>query len=271
MNRYDELVEKAHWVRRETLKLHRRCPETRLASSLSCVEILTVLYYGEILRYNPKEPLADSRDRFIVSKGHGTISYYPILTDLGFIDKKELDLISQEEGVLKVIPDTLIPGYETMNGSLGQGPGVACGLALALQEKGMDQNVFVLAGDGELTEGSVWEAVMFAGHHRLDNLTLVVDQNGACMLDFCRNIIDLAPLEDKFKVFNWDTTVIDGHDIGQLHAALQSAKAKRGGKPKVIIASTVKGKGVEMLEGDSLSHIRMLTPEQIDSVLGEKA
>jgi len=149
----------------------------------------------------PGEPDWADRDRFIISKGHGTISYYPILADLGFVSPRELALISQEDGILKVIPDTLIPGYETINGSVGQGPGVACGLALALRDKGAGQKVFVLCGDGELNEGSVWEAIMFAGHHHLDNLILVIDQNGACMLDFCRNIIDLSPLDEKFRAF----------------------------------------------------------------------
>lgn len=264
-----ELASKARWVRRETLLLHRRCPETRLASSLSCVEILTVLYYGGVLRFDAANPLAPNRDRFIISKGHGSICYYPILADLGFIDRRELALIAQEDGILKVIPDPLIPGYETMNGSVGQGPGVACGLALALREKGLVEKVFVLCGDGELNEGSIWEAVMFAGHHRLDNLVLVIDRNGACMLDFCHNIIDLAPLAEKFRVFGWEAVTVDGHDIGRLREVLLAAKSCSAGKPTVVIAETVKGKGVAELEGDALSHIRMLKPQQVDAVLGE--
>lgn len=266
----DQLQRKAAWVRRQTLTLHKRCPETRIASSLSCVEILTVLHYGGIRRFDPEKPLMEGRDRLIISKGHGSISFYPILADLGFIDKKELEVIACEGGLLKVIPDTAISGYETINGSLGQGLGVACGVALRLRDVAPDRKVFVLHGDGELYEGSVWEAIMFAGHHRLDNLILVIDQNGACMLDFCRNILDLSPLEEKLRTFGWEATRVDGHDVAALSAAFAHAAKGGSGRPQAIVAETVKGKGVDWLEGDPLSHIRMMKPEQVDAVLEEK-
>jgi transketolase len=264
-----ELRRKADWVRRQTLLLHKRCPDTRLASSLSCVEILTVLHYGGILRFDPANPRWEGRDRFIVSKGHGSISYYPILADLGFIPPGELDLIARDDGVLKVIPDTAIAGYETINGSLGQGPGVACGIALGLKEKGSASRVFVLTGDGELNEGSVWEAVMLAAHHGLDNLVLVVDANGACMLDFCRNVLDLAPLAEKFAAFGWKAVKADGHDPASLAAAF-SAVGRTPGRPLAVIAETVKGKGVPRLEIDPLSHIKALTAGEVDALLGEE-
>ena len=263
-----DLKAKSEWVRRETLLLHRRCPETRLASSLSCVEILTALFYGGVLRFDPRQPRWEGRDRFLVSKGHGSISFYPILADLGFIDMGELEAISQEHGVLKVIPDTLISGYETINGSLGHGPGVACGVALALRGRGSDRGVFALTGDGELNEGSVWEAVMFAGHHALRNLTLVVDRNGASMLGFCRDILDLSPLADKFRAFGWEAMEVDGHDLSALVGAFGRSRAPDRARPLAIMANTVKGKGVPWLETDPLSHIRILKPEQVDAVLG---
>lgn len=262
-----ELAKKADWCRRETIRLHRRCPETRLASSLSCVELLTVLFYGGVLRFDAQNPLWEGRDRFIVSKGHGSISFYPILADLGFFPARELELIGGEDGILKVIPDTAIPGYETINGSLGHGLGVACGVAKGLLEKSGDRKVFVLLGDGELNEGSVWEAIMFAGHHKLHNLVLVIDNNGGSMLDFCRNILDLAPVGEKLRGFGWEAAAVDGHDTGALASAFEKCAKSAGGAPTAIIANTVKGKGVPMLEKDPLSHVRMLTAEQADAAL----
>ena len=258
----DALRAKADWVRRETLLLHMRCPGTRLASSLSCVEILVALHYGGVLAFDPARPHDPDRDRFIASKGHGTISFYPILADLGFTARGELERIGRPEGLFKIIPDPLIPGYETLNGSLGHGPGTACGIALALRARGSAAKVFALVGDGELNEGSVWEAVMFAAHHKLDNLVLVVDRNGRCMLDYCRHVIDLDPLAEKFRAFGWGTAeVADGHDLRALRAALLAAKSGGGG-PRAVIAHTVKGRGVPSLEADRLAHVRALTAEE---------
>jgi len=161
---------KSSWVRRETVKLHKRSPETRLASALSCIEIFVVLFYGKILRYNPKDYKWERRDRLIISKGHGGISLYPILSDLGFLNKKFLHSICKPSSILIGIPDSPIPGFETINGSLGHGLGVGCGVALALKDKNIDSTVFVVCGDGKLFEGAIWKAVMFASHHKLDNL-----------------------------------------------------------------------------------------------------
>lgn len=263
----ERIREKANWVRRQTLLLHRRSPETRLASSLSCVEILTVLYYGGYIRFDAKAPLREDRDRLVISKGHGSISFFPILSDLGFIESCELDRIARPDGVLKAIPDPIIPGYETLNGSLGQGLGMACGMALGIKRRGTGRKVFVLSGDGELYEGSVWEAVMFAAHHRLGDLVMIIDNNGRSMLNYCRNIIDLGPLDALFRAFGWETLVVDGHDIEALSASYGKALANRSGRPCVIVANTVKGKGVPTLEGDALAHIRMVAPREIDRIL----
>lgn len=265
-----ELLEsKAKWVRCETLKLHRRLPETRLASSLSCVEILCSLFYGGVIKFYPEDPYSDERDRFVISKGHGSISFYPILSDLGYFDKAELALIGKKDSLLKAIPDSLIPGYETMNGSVGHGLGVACGMALALKRKKAKRNVFVLSGDGELFEGSVWEAIMFAPQHKLNNLILIIDNNERCMLGYCRDIIKLEPLEDKFRVFGWTVETVDGHDVSSLHAALTHLTERHTESPKVLIANTVKGKGVKQLEEDPLCHIRSFKPDMIDKFLTE--
>lgn len=263
------LREKAAWVKEETLKIHRIAPETRLASSLSDIEIFVVLYYGGILSYRSDNVCWEDRNRFIISKGHGAVSMYPILADIGFFDQNELGRVCKEGSFLGGIPDTIIPGFETVNGSLGHGLGVACGVALALKRKGIGAKVFVLMGDGELYEGSVWEAVMFAGHHKLDNLILIIDNNKICMLDYCKNIIDLSPLEEKFKVFNWHVETINGHDVGALYQSLQVLKEDKSSYPKVLIADTVKGKGVPQLETDSLCHIKSLKRDEVDNILKE--
>lgn len=260
------LKERASWVRKETLKIHKIAQETRLASSLSCVEIFVTLYYGKILNYDSSDIRWENRDRFIISKGHGAISLYPILADLGYFDMKELNNVCKEGSFLGSIPDSIIPGFETTNGSLGHGLGVACGMAIALKRRKKKEKIFVLLGDGELYEGSVWEAIMFAGEHKLDNLIAIVDNNKISMLDYCKNIIDLEPLYEKFKVFNWDVGVVDGHNINQLYNSLVNMKNKNG-KPKALIADTIKGKGVPKLENDALCHIKSLAPEDIDNIV----
>jgi transketolase len=257
------LTNKASWARKETLFIHKIAQETRLASSLSCVEIFVVLYYGKIINFNPKDTNWENRDRFIISKGHGAISLYPILADLGYFDKQELTKVCKEGSFLGAIPDCIIPGFETTNGSLGHGLGVACGISMALKQKKRNENVFVLLGDGELYEGSVWEAIMFAGEHKLDNLTVILDNNKVSMLDYCKNIINLEPLDEKFRVFKWDTEKVNGHDINQLYDTLLKLKEEKRNKPKIMIADTVKGKGVPRLETDALSHIKNLTEKEI--------
>ncbi len=262
------LKEKALWVRRETLKIHKIAPQTRLASSLSDVEIFVVLYYGGVLNFDSKNTHWEGRDRFIVSKGHGAISLYPILADLGFFSKEELKNVCKEDSMLGSIPDN-VPGFETINGSLGHGLGVACGIALALKRKKLNANVFVLMGDGELNEGSVWEAIMFASHHKLNNLLLIVDNNKISMLDYCKNIIDLEPLEEKFNAFNWKGETVDGHNIEELYVALNDFKNSENNQPKVLIANTKKGKGVPQLEADPLCHIKSLREDEIEKILTE--
>ena len=265
----DMLKKKRSWVWEQTLLLHKRAPETRVASSLSLVDILTVLFYAPILNYKSSDPLWSQRDRLIISKGHGSISLYPILADLGYFDMSELDRICKPGSFLGGIPDPVIPGYETVNGSLGHGPGVACGVAMALRMNGIDKSVYVITGDGELHEGAVWEAFMFAGHHRLDNMTLIVDNNHCAMLDHTDKILSIEPLNDKLTSFGWDVTRVDGHDIARLYDVLSAGKGKTG-KPRAIIADTLKGKGVPGLENQAMSHIMTVKSDVIDRLLAEQ-
>lgn len=264
------LAERACWVWRQTLLIHRRAPETRIASSLSAVEIFTALYYGRVLRHDPADPRWEGRDRLIVSKGHGSISLYPILAERGFFPMEELETVCREGSFLGGIPDTIIPGYETINGSLGHGIGVGAGMALGLRRKGSDRHVFVVAGDGELHEGSMWEGVMFASHHRLSNLTVILDNNRICMLDRCERVVGLEPLQERFGAFGWETVRLDGHDVEMLRDTLLRMRERSTDQPAVVIADTVKGHGVPPLERDPLCHLRSLTPSEIDRILEDE-
>lgn len=265
-----DLVAKAHWVWRETLAIHLRAPETRLASSLSPIEIFVALYYGSILNINPSLPLDESRDRCIISKGHGSICMYPILADLGFFPKEELFRICQSGGILGGIPDPVIPGYETINGSLGHGLGVATGVALALKRKLSDCGVFVVCGDGELHEGANWEAAMLASHHGLDNLNMIIDDNRISMLGYTNEIVSHGSLLSRLSAFGWDCYDVNGHDVRALSVVLRKLKSMRNGKPKALIAKTLKGRGVPGLENAPLSHIMNPMPEVINNLLIKK-
>jgi transketolase len=262
-----KLNEKAEWVWRETLGIHRRAPETRLASSLSSIEIFVALYYGGILRLNPENPRDENRDRCVISKGHGSICMYPILADLGFFPLEELMHVCESGSFLGGIPDPVIPGYETVNGSLGHGLGVGTGMAFGLKRKGCDRSVFVVAGDGELHEGANWEAIMFASQHKLDNLHLIVDQNSISMLGYTDDIVSHGDLNKRLSAFGWDCLEVQGHDVFAVRSALQQQKAASGGKPKALIAKTLKGRGVPGLENAPLSHIINPKPELIDRLL----
>lgn len=257
------LKEIAKWVRIETLKIHEHAPGTRLASSLSDVEIFVALYYGGVLQFDPENRYWEERDRLIISKGHGAISLYPILADLKYFDDRELERVCKKGTFLGSIPDTMVPGFETINGSLGHGLGVGCGTALALRYRQSKSHVFVLTGDGELFSGAFWEAIMFAGQHRLDNLTWILDNNKICMLDYCENIISLNPIRDKLSCFGWKVSDVNGHAVEAVRDRLIELKNERNGSPTVLIADTVKGKGVPQLETDSLCHIKSLTSEDV--------
>jgi len=267
-NLIDSLKKTAERIKRETLEVHRTAPETRIASSLSCIEILVALYYGKIINFDSSDPASIHRDRFIISKGHGSIAMYPILADLGFFEKNELLKVCREGSFLAGIPDPVVPGYETVNGSLGHGLGVASGMALGLKKKNeSDKAVFVMTGDGELYEGANWEAIMFASHHKLDNLNLIIDNNKLCMLNYCNNIISMGSLSDKLKSFGWETVEIDGHDMGIVYEELIKMKKRKRGCPKAVIANTVKGKGIRKLEESEISHVLSLNSSEIDAVL----
>ena len=264
----EEMQTKARWVWEETLRIHQRSPETRVASSLSPIEIFVTLYYGGFLRQDPQNPRAPERDRCIISKGHGSLCMYPILADLKYFPAEELSKVCQEGSFLGGIPDPVIPGYETVNGSLGHGVGVGSGMALALKKRKADQQVYVLTGDGELHEGSNWEAFMFAAQHALDNLTVLVDNNQISMLGHTDDIVSHLDLGRKLAAFGWTVwQVKDGHDIPEVFNAMTNAKATVERKPKIIIFNTCKGNRVPGLSNAPLSHITAIKPDLIAQLL----
>lgn len=260
------LQKKAKQVRQEILEMCARAESGHVASSLSCVEILVALYYGRILRFDPANPNWEERDRFILSKGHGVIALYPILADLGFFAKEELQKLCQPGGILGNHADDNVPGIELTTGSLGHGLGIGAGLALAAKMDGKPYKTFVLLSDGECHEGSTWEAAMFAGHHELNNLIAVVDRNNLSAIDFTENYLRLEHLPSKWKAFGWNVTVADGHSFDSLLAAYESPTFHR---PMVIIAKTVKGKGVSFMENDPIAHTLVPRGEQLEKAKGE--
>ena len=269
---YAQLADKARWVWEETLRIHRRSPETRVASSLSPIEIFVVLYYGGFLRQNPSHPHWEERDRCIISKGHGSLCMYPILADLGYYPMAELEKVCREGSFLGGIPDPVIPGYETVNGSLGHGAGVGSGMALGLKRRGKDQQVYVVTGDGELHEGSNWEAFMFAAQHRLDNLTVIVDNNQISMLGPTDEIVSHRSLKKKFEAFGWAAMdVEEGHSTEAIGEALRAIGNDDTRRPRALIVNTRKGNRVPGLENAPLSHVTAIKSDVIDQLLGDGA
>ena len=264
----NDLKSRAEWVWRQTLEIHRQAPETRIASSLSPIEIFVALYYGELLRFDAANPRTEERDRLIISKGHGSICMYPILADFGFFPKEELKRICKKGGILGGIPDPIIPGYETINGSLGHGLGVATGIALGQRQKASTYDVLVVVGDGELHEGSCWEAIMLAGHQGLENLMLIVDNNSISMLGYTGEIVSHGDLNARLTSFGWSVSEVNGHDVGAVHSILGEVKSARNGTPKALIASTLKGRGVDGLENHPLAHIINPNRETLNELLG---
>ncbi|MDD4984417.1 MAG: transketolase [Dehalococcoidales bacterium] len=248
-----ELELKARQIRRQVLEMIAAAGKGHIGGSFSCIEILVSLYYGGILRFNAKNPRWADRDRFILSKGHACAALYAILADLGFFSKDELKSFNREGSRLEGHPHTGIPGIDASTGSLGHGLGIGAGMALASKMDEKDFRTFVLMGDGECHEGSVWEAAMFAGHHKLNKLVAIIDENRLCSTDFLADCLDLSWLGDKWRAFGWDVVNVQGHDPEQLIEAMKKNK----GKPLAVIAHTIKGKGVSFMEDKVEWHHRI--------------
>ena len=218
------------------------------STSLSMVELLTVLYFGGVLRYDPAEPRHPDRDRFILSKGHGAPGLYAVLAEAGYFSTDDLPTLRELGSPLEGHPNMCrLAGVEASTGSLGQGLSIGVGHALAARVDGRDFRVYVMVGDGESQEGQVWEALMYAGNHGVDNLTLILDRNGFQQTDAVDKIQPLEPLVEKLASFGWKTREIDGHSLDEVAEAFSWARESKGA-PQAIVARTVKGKGVSQLE-----------------------
>jgi transketolase len=241
------LVEKAKEIRRSILEMCCGAGTGHVTSSFSCTEIMVALFYGGILRFDPRKPDWEKRDRFILSKAQSSVILYPILADLGYFPREHLGRFCAIDGKFGVHLQHDVPGAEITAGSLGQGFGLATGVAMAAKLDRELHMTFCLLGDGECYEGSVWEAAMFAAHNRLNNLVAIIDRNYLCATNFTEDSVELEPLEQKWSSFGWRTITIDGHSFEQIDAALADVRSRKSSRPLAIIAETVKGKGVPFM------------------------
>jgi transketolase len=256
------LKDKAKKLRRDIVSMiHQSGTPGHYGGSLSCAEILVCLFL-ETMRHQPQNPHWESRDRFILSKGHAAPALYAVLAECGYFPKGQFVGFKKLGGTLQGHPDMkLTPGVEMSTGSLGQGLSVGVGMALASRLDRQDNRVYVLLGDGELDEGSVWEAAMAAAHFGLDHLTAIVDRNRLQISGPTERTMKLEPLGGKWASFGWEVANTNGHDIPQILSALNWALRVEG-KPSVIIADTTKGKGIPFMENTEGSHSAMLTDKQ---------
>lgn len=264
-----ELKRRANRLRMEIVKMIGAAGSGHPGGSLSEVELLLGLYF-RVLRHNPKDPQWPDRDRFILSKGHGCPALYAVLADAGYIDQAVLATLRKLGSPLQGHPDKrFLPVLEANTGSLGQGISVGIGMALAARLDKKDYHTFVMVGDGEIQEGQNWEAAMFASYHKLQNLTVIVDYNHQQLDGFLKDILDPAPLAEKFEAFGWRTVEIDGHSFEQVIPALETARQEKGGKPTCIVANTIKGKGVSFMENNPEWHGVAPKPDQVAAALAE--
>lgn len=239
-----------------------------LGAGLSSMEIMATLY-GGIMNFDIKNPTWEKRDRLIVSKAHCVLSYYTALSQAGFIDPKDLDLFETNESYLPGHPVmNTDKGIEFSGGSLGLGLSLGVGLGIAAKKSGSDHRIFVLLGDGECDEGTIWEAAMSASHFKLDNLVAIIDRNKLQYDGDTNEIMDLGDLSSKWRSFGWDIMEINGHSVAEIYESLTKDN-KQAGRPNVVIAHTVKGKGVSFMENKKEWHHSRLTKDQFEAALKE--
>ncbi len=268
MDEITELENIAKKVRKKTFLMIFHAGSGHIAPSLSTVELLVALYF-KILKIDKNNYKSDNRDRFILSKGHASAALYAILAEKDIIDENILNTFCQRGSILGGHPEAhLIPGVELSTGSLGHGLSFGVGVAFAGKLDKKDYSVFTLLSDGECQEGSVWEAAMFASHHKLDNLIAIIDHNKLQSLGRIDNIVSLKPFADKWKSFGWEVREIDGHNISQIINVLESVPFSKD-KPSALIAHTIKGKGISFMENVSIWHYRLPNKDEMKIVCDE--
>jgi transketolase len=261
-------AEFAHHIRTRTLQMINRARSSHIGSSFSMADLLAVLYNG-ILRVDPKRPEWPERDRFILSKGHACAALYVALAECGFFPDSWLDDFYQDGARLAGHATHVgVPGVEISTGSLGHGLPIGCGMALAAKRDQAAYRVFVMLSDGECDEGSNWEAALFAPHHRLDNLVVIIDYNKIQSLGMVKDVLDLEPFADKWRAFGWEVQEIDGHNLQHIERTLTNLPAKSG-KPACVIAHTIKGKGVSFMEHNLLWHYRSPNSDEMAGAMTE--
>ncbi len=263
-----ELQKKATQIRLDILEEVFSASSGHPGGSMSIAEILAFLYFHE-MRIDPKNPKWEDRDRFVLSKGHTAPGLYAALAERGFFPTEDLKTFRNIDSYLQGHPDMKgVPGVDMSAGSLGLGVSTACGMALSAKVYNKDYRVYTILGDGEIAEGQVWEAAMFAAHYKLDNLTAFVDFNGLQIDGKITDVMNSTPIDDKFKAFGWNVIVIDGHDLQQIENAVEEAKAIKG-KPTMILCKTVKGKGVSFMENQAGWHGKAPNAEQYEQAVAE--
>lgn len=266
----ESLEEHAKAIRRDVIKMLAGAGSGHPGGSLSCADIVAALYF-HVMRHNPATPDWPDRDRFLMSKGHCAPSWYAALARAGYFPAAWLDRLRKLDSPLQGHPDMLkTPGVEMSSGSLGQGLSIANGMALAARLDGRDYRVYVLLGDGEIQEGQIWEAAMTAAHHKLDNICAAVDNNGLQIDGHIDEIKSLGSIAAKWESFGWNVIEIDGHDMKQICEAYDRARTVKG-LPTVIVARTVKGKGVSFMENKVDYHGVAPTEKEREAALAEMA
>jgi transketolase len=264
-----ELTEKARLLRKHIIEMTTAAGSGHPSSSFSCTEIVTALYFGGIMRYDPRRPDWPERDRFIMSKGHGVPAQYAAMAEAGFFPVGQLITLRKLGSPLEGHPNVRrLPGIEASTGSLGQGLSIGIGMALAAKLDGASWRAWVLLGDGEIDEGQVWEGALSAAKYGLGNVIAIVDANTAQQTGYTKDVLPTEPKAEKWKAFGWEVQEIDGHSFAEVLPALE--RAGRGGdRPQCIIARTLKGKGVGFVEKDYGYHGKPLTEEEAQRALEE--
>lgn len=264
----DELREQALTTRKDIVEMIHRAGSGHPGGSLSITDIVTALFF-RILNKDPENPEWEQRDRFVLSKGHAVPALYSALAHAGYFPVEDLSTLRKLGSPLQGHPDSdRLPAVEACTGSLGQGLSIASGIALAASIRDMDYHTFCLIGDGEVNEGQIWESALFNPSHDLSSLTVIVDYNKYQLDGAVDDIVPLEPFAEKWDSFNWDVTTIDGHDMEEVVSTLETCR-EDDENPHVIIANTVKGKGVSFMEGDNGFHGKAPDDEQLEQALGE--
>jgi transketolase len=257
------LLEKSKWLRKEIFEMVIKINQGHIASALSQCEIVISLFYGSIMNYKKGEPNFSDKDKLIISKGHSAMGIYPILADIGYFSKEELSKYGTPDGLLRIYGDKSIPGIDATSGSLAQAPGIACGFAYVAKMEKKKIKSFIILSDGEHYEGSLWESAMFASHHKLDNLIFIVDRNKQIILGKSEDCLELEPLDKKWESFGWNVEKVNGHSYDELLNSLNKSLIGNG-KPTVIIAETIKGKGISYMEDITRWHNTMPNKNEIE-------